>query len=205
MRLFAERAAAVVPGFAVNGQNAGAVAQIVCRLDGLPLAIELAAARVRLLSPEAILERLEHSLGLLTGGSRDLPDRQQTLRATIEWSYDLLGDEGRKLLAACSVFRGGIDLAVIESVCTEAGIGVRVLDGLQELADQSLLRQAPAGGAPRYLMLETIREFAAEHLAGGPKPLAFAGRTRPPSCPWPGGRSPADRAGPEGSAGAARP
>ena len=108
VRLFAERAAAVVPGFAVDGQNAAVVAQIVRRLDGLPLAIELAAARVRLLPPEAILERLEHSLGLLTGGSRGLPDRQQTLRATIEWSYDLLGDEGRRLLAACSVFRGGI-------------------------------------------------------------------------------------------------
>jgi predicted ATPase/DNA-binding CsgD family transcriptional regulator len=172
VRLFAERAAAVVPGFAVDGQNAGSVAQIVCRLDGLPLAIELAAARVRLLSPEAIRERLEHSLGLLTGGSRDLPDRQQTLRATIEWSYDLLGDEGRKLLAACSVFRGGIDLAVIESVCTQAGIGVTVLDGLQELVDQSLLRQLRPTGTPRYLLLETIREFAAERLAGIPDQAA---------------------------------
>src|SRR5262249_14978303 len=95
VRLFAERAAAVVPGFAVGEQTAAAVAQIVRRLDGLPLAIELAAARVRLLPPEAILERLEHSLRLLTGGSRDLPHRQQTLRATIEWSYDLLSDEGR--------------------------------------------------------------------------------------------------------------
>jgi predicted ATPase/DNA-binding CsgD family transcriptional regulator len=172
VRLFVERAAAVLPGFAVDGQNAGAVAQIVCRLDGLPLAIELAAARVRLLSPEAICERLEHSLGLLTGGSRDLPDRQQTLRATIEWSYDLLGDEGRELLAACSVFRGGIDLAVIESVCTRAGIGVMVLDGLQELVDQSLLRQLRPTGTPRYLMLETIREFAAERLAGTPDQAA---------------------------------
>ena len=124
MRLFAERAAAVVPGFAVDEQNAAAVAQIVRRLDGLPLAIELAAARVRLLSPEAILGRLEHSLGLLTGGSRDLPDRQQTLRATIEWSYDLLGDEGRRLLAACSVFRGGVPLEMIESVCARPALGV---------------------------------------------------------------------------------
>jgi predicted ATPase/DNA-binding CsgD family transcriptional regulator len=172
VRLFAERAAAVLPGFAVDGQNAAAVVQIVCRLDGLPLAIELAAARVRLLPPEAILERLEHSLGLLTGGGRDLPDRQQTLRATIEWSYDLLGDEGRKLLAACSVFRGGIDLAVIESVGAEAGIGVSVLDGLQELADQSLLRQLRPSGTPRYLMLETIREFAAERLASTPDQAA---------------------------------
>jgi predicted ATPase/DNA-binding CsgD family transcriptional regulator len=172
VQLFTERAAAVVPGFAVDEHNAATVTQIVRRLDGLPLAIELAAARVRLLSPEAILERLEHSLGLLTGGGRDLPHRQQTLRATIEWSYDLLGDDGRKLLAACSVFRGGIDLELIESVCAEAGIDVSVLDGLQELVDQSLLRQLRPSGAPRYLMLETIREFAAERLAGTPEEAA---------------------------------
>jgi predicted ATPase/DNA-binding CsgD family transcriptional regulator len=172
VRLFAERAAAAVPGFTVDEQNADVVAQIVCRLDGLPLAIELAAARIRLLPPEAIAQRLEHSLALLTGGSRDLPDRQQTLRATIEWSYDLLGEEGRTLLAACSVFRGGIDLEVIESVCGQAGIGVTVLDGLQELVDQSLLRQLRPTPVPRYLMLETIREFAAERLADTPDDAA---------------------------------
>jgi len=169
VRLFAERAAAAVPGFAVDERNAAVVAQIVRRLDGLPLAIELAAARVRLLTPEAILERLEHSLSLLTGGSRDLPDRQQTLRATIEWSYGLLGDEARWLLAACSVFRGGVPLGAIEPVCREAGADVAVLDGLQELVDQSLLRPVRASGAPRYLMLETIREFAAERLADIPE------------------------------------
>jgi len=168
VRLFAERAAAAVPGFAVDERSAGVVAQIVRRLDGLPLAIELAAARIRLLPPEAIALRLGHSLALLTGGGRDLPDRQQTLRATIEWSYDLLSEEGKTLLAACSVFRGGIDLDVIESVCRQAGIGVTVLDGLQELVDQSLLRPLQASGAPRYLMLETIREFAAERLADTP-------------------------------------
>jgi predicted ATPase/DNA-binding CsgD family transcriptional regulator len=175
VRLFAERAAAVAPGFAVDEQNAVPVAQIVRRLDGLPLAIELAAARVRLLSPEAILERLEHSLGLLTGGSRDLPDRQQTLRATIEWSYDLLGEEARELLAACSVFRGGVPLDVIESVCALAGLSLTVLDGLQELVDQSLLRPLRPSGAPRYLMLETIREYAAERLAGAPEAGRFRG------------------------------
>jgi predicted ATPase/DNA-binding CsgD family transcriptional regulator len=168
VRLFAERAAAVVPGFAVDEQNAAAVAQVVRRLDGLPLAIELAAARVRLLSPEAIAGRLEHSLGLLTGGSRDLPDRQQTLRATIEWSYDLLGEQARTLLAACSVFRGGVPLEMIGPVCARAGTGVAVLDALQELVDQSLLRPLRPSGAPRYLVLETIREFAAERLAGTP-------------------------------------
>ena len=120
VRLFAERAAAVVPGFAVDEQNAAAVAQIVrgwmaCRWrSSWPRRGSGCCRRRR------SCERLEHSLGLLTGGSRDLPDRQQTLRATIEWSYDLLGDEARRLLAACSVFRGGIALEVIESVCAEA-------------------------------------------------------------------------------------
>jgi predicted ATPase/DNA-binding CsgD family transcriptional regulator len=175
VRLFAERAAAVAPGFAVNEGNAAAVAQIVRRLDGLPLAIELAAARVKLLPPEAICGRLEHSLGLLTGGSRDLPRRQRTLRATIEWSYDLLGAEARGLLAACSVFRGGVPLDVIESVCAEAHAEIAVLDGLQELVDHSLLRQLPAPGPPRYLMLETIREFAAERLAGTPAAARLRG------------------------------
>ena len=175
VRLFAERAAAVVPGFAVDEQNAAAVAQVVRRLDGLPLAIELAAARVRLLSPEAIAKRLEHSLGLLTGGSRDLPDRQQTLRATIEWSYDLLGEQARTLLAACSVFRGGVPLEMIGPVCARAGTGVSVLDALQELVDQSLLRPLRPSGVPRYLMLETIREFAAERLNGTPQAARLRG------------------------------
>jgi len=175
VRLFAERAAAVAPGFAVDEHNAAAVAQIVRRIDGLPLAIELAAARVKLLPPEAICARLEHSLGLLTGGSRDLPDRQRTLRATIEWSYDLLGEQAKGLLAACSVFRGGVPLDVIELVCAAADTGMAVLDGLQELVDHSLLRPLPAPGPPRYLMLETIREFAAERLAGTPEAARLRG------------------------------
>ena len=168
VRLFAERAAAVLPGFAVTRQNAASIAQIVCRLDGLPLAIELAAARVRLLPPEAIVARLEHSLVLLTGGGRDLLDRQQTLRATISWSYELLSDSARQLLATCSVFRGGADLDIIELVAAQAGIGVPVLDGLQELVEQNMLRRVQVPGAPRYATLETIREFAAERLAGLP-------------------------------------
>lgn len=170
VRLFTERAAAAVPGFAVEDLNAVAIAQIVRKLDGLPLAIELAAARVNLLPPAAILDRLEHSLGLLVGGSRDLPDRQQTLRSTIAWSYDLLSDGARRLLAACSVFRGGLTLEFIESVCAASvDLGVPVLDGLQELVDHSLLRQVRTSGAPRYAMLETIREFAAERLAELPE------------------------------------
>jgi len=168
VRLFAERAAASVPGFTLNDQNAEAVAGIVDRLDGLPLAIELAAARVKLLPPAEILARLDNSLGLLVSGSRDLPARQRTLRATIAWSYELLSDSARQLLAACSVFRGGIALAVIESVCAEAvGLGIPVLDAAGELVDHGLLRQAaPApGGGPRFAMLESVREFAAERLA----------------------------------------
>src|SRR5215467_181628 len=164
VRLFTERASAAVPGFTLHDENAPTVAQIARRLDGLPLAIELAAARVKLLSPEAILTRLEDSLDLLTGGSRDLPDRQQALRATIEWSYDLLTEGSRRLLAVCSVFAGGASLEAIETVSVEVDIGLPVLDGLQELLDQSLLRQATRGGPVRYVMLETIREYAAERL-----------------------------------------
>src|SRR5215831_19820158 len=172
VRLFAERAAASVPNFTVNDQNAEAVAGIVDRLDGLPLAIELAAARVKLLPPVEILARLDNSLGLLVSGNRDLPARQRTLRATIAWSYELLSDSAGQLLAACSVFRGGIALDVIESVCAEAaGLRIPVLDAAGELVDHSLLRQAaPApGGGPRFTMLESVREFAAGRLAELPE------------------------------------
>ena len=170
--LFAERAAAAAPEFTLSDENAPAVAQIARRLDGLPLAIELAAARCKLLPPEAIVPRLEHSLGLLTGGGRDLEDRQQTLRATIAWSYDLLTEGARRLLAACSVFAGGASLEVIETVCGAAlDLGLPVLDGLQELVDQSLLRQVRSVRPPpaRYAMLETIREFAAGRLDAMPE------------------------------------
>ena len=161
VRLFTERAAGVVPEFMLDDENAPAAAQIARRLDGLPLAIELAAARVKLLPPQAILPRLDHSLGLRTGGGRDLPDRQQTLRATIAWSYDLLTEGARRLLAACSAFAGGASLEFVETVCAAAvDIGAPVLDGLQELVDQSLLRPVPG----RFVMLETIREYAAERL-----------------------------------------
>ena len=170
VRLFAERAAAGVPGFTLDDENAAAIAAIVRRLDGLPLAIELAAARVKLLPPQAILPRLDHSLGLLTGGRRDLPDRQQALRATIAWSYALLTEGARRLLATCSVFAGGASLEVIETVCDAAvDIGLPVLDGVAELVDQSLLRQVPRPGLVRYAMLETIREYAAERLEAMPE------------------------------------
>ena len=168
VRLFAARAAASVPGFTVTGENAAAVAGIAERLDGLPLAIELAAARVKLLAPAAMLARLEDSLGLLVGGRRDVPDRHRALRATIAWSYELLSEAAEALLAVCSVFRGGIDLAVLETVCAEAvELRVPVLDALAELVDHGLLRRAApeSGSVARFAMLETVREFAAEQLA----------------------------------------
>ena len=167
VRLFIERAIAVRPGFAVTNENAPAVAAICARLDGMPLAIELAAARVKLLSPEAILTRLEHQLDVLAGGGRDLPARQQTLRGAIAWSYDLLEPGGQRLLDRMSVFAGSTDLAAAEAVCGPAAeVGGDVLDGLLSLADQSLARvDDTVDGEPHFRLLVTIREFAAEHLA----------------------------------------
>ena len=165
VRLFIARATAVRPDFAVTNENAPAVAAICARLRGMPLAIELAAARVKLLSPDAILARLTDQLSTLAGGSRDLPARQQTLRGAIAWSYDILDEGDRRLLERLSAFRGGIDLEAAEAVCGPAAeLGRDVLDGLGELADQSLLRVVE-GSAMRCQMLESIREFAAEQLA----------------------------------------
>ena len=170
VRLFAERARAAWPGFVLDEGNAAVVAGIAQRLEGLPLAVELAAARIKLLPPAALLARLEHSLPLLVGGARDLPQRQQTLRGTIAWSYGLLGAGTGRLLAACSVFRGGISLEGAESVCAAAvDLGVEVLDGLEELVDQSLLRRVEGAGGSRFGMLYMVREYAAERLAEMPE------------------------------------
>jgi predicted ATPase/class 3 adenylate cyclase len=160
--LFIERARAVKPAFEVTNETAPAVAEICVRLDGLPLAIELAAARIRILTPQAMLARLSDRLGLLSGGARDLPERQQTLRGAIAWSHDLLEDPDRALFAGLSVFVGGAGLEAIERVCAEDVSG-DVLDALASLVEKSLVRQTEgAGGEPRFGMLETIREFAAE-------------------------------------------
>jgi predicted ATPase/class 3 adenylate cyclase len=160
--LFIERARAVKPNFEVTNDNAPAVAEICVRLDGLPLALELAAARIRILTPQAMLGRLSDRLGLLAGGSRDLPERQQTLRGAIAWSHDLLDDADRALFAALSVFVGGAGLGEIERVCAE-DISGEVLDTIASLVEKSLLRQSEgAGGEPRFTMLETIREYAVE-------------------------------------------
>ena len=165
VRLFVERARAVKADFQVTNENAPAVAEICARLDGLPLAIELAVARVKVLSPQQMLDRLSDRLQLLTKGARDLPERQRTLRATMEWSYALL-DEGEKVLfARLSVFAGGRSLEAMEAVCDpEGGVHVDVLDGVESLVDKSLLREVGVGGEPRFVMLETVHEYAREKL-----------------------------------------
>jgi len=164
--LFVDRATAARSDFRLTDANAGAVAAICARLDGLPLAIELAAARVRLLPPDAILTRLGQSLDLLDRGGRDLPARQQTLRGAIDWSHDLLDAPSRRLFARLAVFAGGARLDAIEAVCGPADdLGTDVLDGLEDLVGQSLVQVVETRDEPRYAMLRIVREFAAERLA----------------------------------------
>ena len=166
--MFAERATAVRPGFSVDDADPGVVERIAQRLEGVPLAIELAAARTRLLAPEALLDRLDDRLDFLVGGPRDLPERQQALRSTIEWSYDLLDDQERRLLDGLGVFVGSFPLAAVEAVAPALGADPRdALDLLASLVDKSLLRVEPTAGEPRFRMLEMIAEFARERLAAG--------------------------------------
>jgi predicted ATPase/DNA-binding XRE family transcriptional regulator len=173
VQLFCQRARAVAPAFELTAANVPAVVRICRKLDGLPLAIELAAARIKLFSPQALLDRLDRRLQVLTGGVRDLPERQQALRDTVAWSYDLLDDDEQTLFARLSVFAGGSTLEAAETVC---GPGANrpeernVLETLASLVDNSLLvsrseaSERPEDGEPRFTMLETIREYAAEHL-----------------------------------------
>ena len=165
--LFLDRAAAIRPDLVRSGENVRAAAEICARVDGLPLAIELAAARVKVLSPPAMLSRMQSSLELLTGGARDLPARQQTLRRTIEWSYELLDPAERKLFARLSVFVRGCSLEAAEAVGNARDdLGAKVLDALSSLVDKSLLGQSEdPSGEPRFMMLETIREYGMEQLA----------------------------------------
>ncbi len=164
VHLFVERACAVQPRFTLTEENAAVVAEICRRLDGLPLAIELAAARVKLLSPQAILTRLGDSLKLLTGGARDLPARQQTLRNTLEWSHGLLQEEERKVFARLGVFVGGFTLDAAEAVCNPEN-DLDILECVTALVDNSLVRQEETSdGEPRFGMLETIRAYALELL-----------------------------------------
>ena len=171
--LFIERVRAVKANFQVTNDNAPAVAEICHRLDGLPLAIELAAARIKLFPPHALLQRLSHGLTLLTGGAKDVPARQQTLRNTIDWSYSLLSEEEQTLFARLSVFAGGCSFESAEAVCDPEG-ELDLLDGLASLVDKSLLRQEGEEEL-RFSMLETIREHAADKLLEqGEEAVAYA-------------------------------
>jgi predicted ATPase/class 3 adenylate cyclase len=170
VRLFVDRARAVRPGFALTATNASTIAAICSRLDGLPLAIELAAARIKLLPPEAILARLDKRLPLLTGGGRDLPERQQTLRAAIAWSHDLLDPAEQTIFRKLGVFVGGFTLDAAEAVAAGGGEPENpVLDSLAGLHDNSLVQSDESGPGsdtdPRFTMLQTIQEFALEQLA----------------------------------------
>jgi predicted ATPase/transcriptional regulator with XRE-family HTH domain/Tfp pilus assembly protein PilF len=165
IRLFVERAQSTQADFAVTSANASAIAELCHHLDGLPLAIELAAARIRLLSPQAMLTRLEHQLQFLTGGARDAPARQQTLQATLDWSYALLEQAEKILFRRLAVFTG-CTLASVEATCNADGALPDVLEGLRSLIDKSLLQpKADEDGEPRFGLLRVIREYALERLA----------------------------------------
>ena len=166
MRLFVDRAHAAAADFALTTENAEAVAEICRRLDGLPLAIELAAPRVRVLTPAALLRRLDQRLSLLTGGARTSTSASARSAATIEWSYELLLEDEKALFARLGSLVGGCRLEAAESLCDLGGaLGTGVLDGLSSLVDKSLLRRTTdSDGEPRFWMLETIREFALEML-----------------------------------------
>jgi predicted ATPase/DNA-binding XRE family transcriptional regulator len=165
VRLFVARARAVVPHFTPDAAAMPAIAAICQRLNGLPLAIELAAARVRMLTPDELRTRLEPCLPLLTGGGRDLPERQRTIRATIGWSYGLLAPEEQRFFRQMAVFVGGFTLETAELLSDAVGDGLDPITGIAALVDHSLVRLQPGGGEARYTMLETIREFGLEHLA----------------------------------------
>ena len=158
--LFVERAKMTRGSFELTPENAEAVAAVCRRLDGLPLALELAAARLRLLAPEALLERLDHALQVLTSGARDVPERQQTLRATIDWSHSLLEDAEQRLFRRLAVFAGGCTFADVEAVCAEPG--ENILDELESLVDKALVQTD--GQGDRLRMLQTIGEYARERL-----------------------------------------
>lgn len=167
VQLFVQRATAVRPNFVTTPENSGAIQEICTRLDGLPLAIELAAARTKLLSPKAILDRLESRLQLLTGGALDLPERQQTLRNTIDWSHGLLNETEQKLFRRFAVFVGGGTLEAAEAVCnTSLDLGIDLFEGLSSLVDKNLIQRMDVfDSEARFSMLETIREYALERLA----------------------------------------
>lgn len=182
VRLFIERARRARPNFELTNDNGPVVAELCARLDAIPLAIELAAARTKSLTPAQIMAGLEDSLRLLTGGSRVVLPRQQTLEASIDWSHNLLGEKERVLLRRLSVFAGGCDLAAAEAVCADASelvgllSGMDVLDALERLIDQSLVTVDETGAVARYRLLETVRQYAARQLAAADETTTFAER-----------------------------
>jgi non-specific serine/threonine protein kinase len=177
VRLFVERAVAVAPDFALTPENAPAVAQVCRRLDGVPLALELAAARVTVLAVEQLAQRLDDAFRLLTGGARTALPRQQTLRAAVDWSYHLLTEPERAVLRRAAVFAGGFPLEAAEAVCAGPGVeSWEVLDLLGHLVDKSLVQAETRGGAARYRLLETIRLYGRERLLDAGE--AAAGRDR---------------------------
>jgi non-specific serine/threonine protein kinase len=189
--LFARQARAARPAFALSEENAAAVADICASLDGLPLAIELAAARVNVLPPDALLARLDHRLQVLVHGARDLPARQQTMRAAIAWSYDLLPPEEQALFRRLSVFAGGFSLEGAEAVAAASGpLALDPLEGLTSLVEKSLVREDDRAPSPRFAMLETVREFGREQL----ELSGEAAATRRRHATW--YRDQAERAGP---------
>ena len=164
VRLFIERATSIRNEFSVTNDNAPSVAEICVRLDGIPLAIELAAARVRFLSPEAILDLLESRLKLLKGGIKDLPERQQTLRATIDWSYNMLDDDCKCFFRYLSVFSGGFSFDAAESICTRTPEDANLFEGIESLVNKSFVFPEDSLGLPRFHLLETMKEYGVEKL-----------------------------------------
>ena len=172
VRLYAERARAALGDFELTDANAAAGARICRALDGLPLALELAAARIRTLGPEGTADRLGERLSLLSRGARDLPERQRSLRATLDWSVQLLDDEPRRVLAVLGAFSGGASLAALETVADDADVA----DALEELLDAALVARLPTADEPRFGMLETVREYAAELLTASGEERAIRDR-----------------------------
>ncbi len=164
--LYCERAKAVVPYFSITEENATAIGEICARLQGLPLAIELAAARLKIFPLEELARRLEERLDLLKSSTRGTPERQQTLRNEIKWSYDLLSTDGKLLFLRLSVFfSGGCNLEAAEAICGSDNLRIDVVDGLASLVDKSLLIRQELGGVIRFTMLEIIRDYAREIFA----------------------------------------
>ena len=187
IELFDQRAKARQPDFELTDANQSEIREICLKVDCLPLAVELAAARMRVLTPEMVLERLTERVSFLAGGPRDVPARQQTLRETLDWSYGLLTGEERELLARLSAFRGGATLEAVATVCVDDE--GRALELVEGLADASLLLVRRPEGEARYGLLETVRQYAAERLeelgAEGRGDGMPSGSSRSPSAPSP--------------------